>query len=78
MDTAVAVVEIEMLKLVDAVCAGELESFTCTVNVAVPDDAGVPEIAPDEALRDSPLGSDPLVTDQLYGVVPPAAERLAE
>ena len=55
----------EMLKLADAVCAGELESLTCTVKLAVELEAGIPEIAPEEALSESPDGSDPLETDQL-------------
>ena len=35
-----------MLSVALAVCAGLLESVTCTVKVVVPDDVGVPEITP--------------------------------
>src|ERR1700733_2210391 len=57
-----------------AVCAGLPESVACTVNVEVPAVVGVPEMVPSLA-SDSPAGSDPEVTDQLYGLVPPEADR---
>lgn len=64
------------VKLVDCVCAGELESFTCTVNVEFPAAVGVPERTP--ALdRLSPGGSEPDVIDQVYAGVPPVAARVA-
>ena len=63
--TGVTLAEIEMLRLAVAVCAGELESFTCTVNNELPEDDGVPEIAPELAFKESPAGNEPLVTDQL-------------
>ena len=44
----------------------------------VPDPVGVPVICPKEALRESPVGSEPEVIDQVYGVFPPVAERVAE
>jgi hypothetical protein len=48
-----------------AVCAGELESFTCTVNEKVPEAVGVPLIVPVEAVKDKPAGSEPLVRLQV-------------
>lgn len=62
----------------DAVCTGELESVTCTVIENAPLAEGVPVIWPVEEFRDKPVGSDPLVTDHVYGVVPPEAVRVAE
>jgi len=38
-----------------------LASFTCTVKLEVPAAVGVPEMAPDEAFRLNPAGSDPLL-----------------
>jgi len=70
--------EIATLRLAVAVCAGELESFTCTVNDELPEDDGVPEIAPDDEVSDSPAGNEPLEIDQLYGVAPPLAESVLE
>ncbi len=60
-----------------AVCAGLAASVTCTVRLAVPATVGVPLITPVVALRLRPAGSVPLLSDQLYGVVPPVATRLA-
>ncbi|HEX3844224.1 MAG TPA: hypothetical protein VHV80_07680, partial [Steroidobacteraceae bacterium] len=39
---------------------------------------GFPVIAPVAALSDSPDGRDPLLSDHLYGDVPPLAARVAE
>ncbi len=50
---------ITILKLASSVCAGTLESVTFTVNAKVPDWVGVPVIAPEVALSDSPAGSWP-------------------
>jgi hypothetical protein len=63
----------------DALCAGLLESVTVKVSGA-PDIAavGVPVMAPVEAFSDNPAGSVPLVSDQVYGFVPPVAVRFAE
>lgn len=61
-----------------AVCAGELESFTCTVTGNIPSAVGVPLIWPLEAFNESPDGKEPDVIDQVYGVVPPEAVRLVE
>jgi len=52
-------------KLAEAVLAGLLESVTCIVKLEVPDALGVPVIAPDAALRLSPAGSEPEVSDQV-------------
>ena len=54
-----------MLKPWDAVWAGELESFTCTVIGNVPDCVGVPAINPDEAVSVTPVGKEPDVIDQV-------------
>ena len=45
-----------------ALCCDALESFACTVNEKVPVVAGVPLIAPVEAFRLNPAGSEPAVT----------------
>ena len=52
-------------RLAEAVLAGLLESVTCTVKLEVPAAVGVPVMAPVEALRLSPAGSEPLVSDQV-------------
>jgi hypothetical protein len=44
---------------------GLLESVTVTVKLEVPVAVGVPVIAPLEALRLSPAGSEPLVSAQV-------------
>ena len=61
-----------MLRLAVALCTGEVESVTFTVNDEVPAAVGVPLICP-ELPRVSPAGRVPELTDQLYGVVPPLA-----
>jgi len=43
------------------------------VKLKVPADVGVPAKAPLEAFNDSPGGSEPPVTAQVYGVAPPDA-----
>jgi hypothetical protein len=53
-------------------------SVTCTVNDTVPAVVGVPEITPVDAARPNPAGSVPVVTLQLYGVVPPLACSVVE
>ena len=45
-------------------CCVADESFTCTVNVAVPEAVGVPEIAPVELFKLNPAGSEPTVMAQ--------------
>jgi hypothetical protein len=54
-----------MLNPCDAVWAGELESFTCTVIGNVPDCVGVPAINPDEAVSVTPVGKGPDVIDHV-------------
>jgi len=66
-----------MLRLAVALCKGELESVTLTVNDEVPDAVGVPETWP-EGERVSPGGNEPAVMDQLYGAVPPLTDKVAE
>ena len=57
--------------------AGPLESVTLKVSgVLVTATVSLPEIAPVAAFRVNPAGSVPLVTDQVYGVVPPIAARV--
>ena len=66
------------LNVADCVCAGLLESVTLNVSeVAVTAAVGVPVIAPVDGFSVSPDGSVPLVSDQLYGVVPPVAPNAA-
>ena len=55
-----------------ALCGGELESVTFTVNEELPAVVGVPLICP-ELLSVRPAGKLPELSDQLYGVVPPLA-----
>ena len=62
--TGVTAAAITRLKPSDAVWAGELESFTCTVIGNVPDCVGVPLIVPLEA-RVKPVGKFPELTTQL-------------
>jgi hypothetical protein len=45
-----------------------------TANVATPIAVGVPLTTPVEAFKIRPAGSEPLVTDQVMGVVPEAAK----
>ena len=66
-----------MLRFAVALCAGELESVTLTVNEEVPAVVGVPLICP-EPLSVKPAGREPEVSDQLYGVLPPLAASDAE
>jgi hypothetical protein len=55
-----------------AVQAVLLLSVTVTVKVDVPIVVGVPEISPAE-LNDNPAGKLPVVTANVYGLVPPVA-----
>jgi hypothetical protein len=48
-------------------------SVACTVKLLVATAVGVPVMAPVVALSARPAGSAPLVTDQVYGVLPPVA-----
>ena len=63
--TGVTATAITMLKPRDAVWAGELESFTCTVIGNVPDCVGVPLIVPEEAASVRPVGKLPDVIDHV-------------
>jgi hypothetical protein len=56
---------------------GDVLSEAFTTKEYSPGAVGVPVICP-ETESDSPGGKDPLAIDQLYGVVPPVAKRLAE
>src|SRR5260370_4878394 len=60
-------------------CTGLLESLTLKVSAA-PDTAvvGVPVMAPVAVFSDNPVGNVPLVSDQVYGVLPPDAVSVAE
>ena len=61
-----------------AFCAGLPESLTLNVKaVALADAVGVPVIAPVAAFNVSPEGSVPLVRVQVYGGVPPDADKEA-
>jgi hypothetical protein len=62
--------------LAEALCTGELESVTFTVNEAVPAVVGVPLTTP-PLLSVNPVGNAPEMTDQLYGLVPPLAAGVA-
>jgi hypothetical protein len=62
-----------------AVSAAELESFTWIVKETVPDWVGVPFNAPLVAFSATPAGrEEPVATDQVYGVLPPLAVKVAE
>jgi hypothetical protein len=58
------------------VCALDSESVTCTLNIDVPLELGVPEITP-AWLRLKPEGNSPLKSDHVYGGAPPAACKFA-
>jgi hypothetical protein len=69
-----------MLRFADAVClVGDSLSVTVTVKLTVPVKVpvGVPEIAPVLAFKDRPAGRLPVVIDHVYGVMPPAAAKVA-
>ncbi len=53
------------------------ESFTCTVKLAVPAAAGIPEIVPPGASV-SPAGSAPVLTLHVYPPLPPVAASVCE
>ena len=63
--TGAAAATMTMLNPCDAVWAGELESFTCTVIGNVPDCVGVPLISPDETVSVTPAGKEPEVIDHV-------------
>ena len=72
---AAATAMLSALLLVAAVLA---ESRTRTVKLDVATAVGVPLTVPVAAFKVSPAGSEPLVTDQLYGPVPPVAANAPE
>ena len=76
--TLVGAEEMVTLKVLLATCWGLPASLTWAVKVKVPALAGVPLIAPLAALSAKPPGRDPLAIAQVYGVVPPVAESVAE
>ena len=53
-----------------------LASTALIVKLKVPDEVGVPVIAPVAGLSDSPLGSAPAETENVYGATPPEAETV--
>lgn len=65
-----------MLRLSVADAVVPALSRTSTMKVNEPAAVGVPETVPEED-RLSPLGNEPLNTDQVYGVVPPLAASVA-
>jgi hypothetical protein len=66
-----------MVKLAELLRAcGVVESNTVTLKVHIPAVVGVPEIAPFVEFRVSPAGIAPELIDQVYGTVPPVADRL--
>ena len=67
-----------MLKLTESVVAGDAESVTLIVKLEAPAVVGVPEIAPVAAVSVRPVGSEPEVMLQLYGVVPLDAANVVE
>jgi hypothetical protein len=70
--------EIVNVSLTDLLPAGVLESATWNVRaVLVTACVGVPVIAPVAAFNVRPAGSVPLVSDHVYGGVPPVAAKTA-
>jgi len=70
--------EIVNISLADLLPGGALESATWNVRaVPVTVCVGVPVIAPVEAFNIRPVGKIPLVSDHVYGGVPPVAAKTA-
>ena len=70
--------EIVNVILTDLLTGGVLESATWNVRAAfVTACVGVPVIAPVAAFNMRPAGSVPLVSDHVYGGVPPVAAKTA-
>jgi hypothetical protein len=76
----VVVIESAALTVIEStwVAVRDPLSVTRTVKFAVPAVVGVPASAPDEASNENPAGNVPTATAQVYGVVPPAAAKVAE
>jgi hypothetical protein len=56
-----------------AVAGAAALSLTSTVKLELPTAVGVPPIAPVDASKDKPAGSEPALTDHVYGETPPEA-----
>ena len=52
-------------------------SVTCTVSRKLPELVGMPLISPVDELSVKPTGSEPVLTLNVYGGVPPAAARVS-
>jgi hypothetical protein len=65
------------VRLSDFEAVKEFASVTCTVKLLVPVAVGVPEITPVVGVSANPAGNVPERMDQVYGVVPPLAARVA-
>jgi hypothetical protein len=74
-DTETCVVYTLSVKDADAVFGVGLLSVTVTAKGNAPGVVGAPDSTP-EADKLTPLGNEPLVTEKLYGVVPPLATRV--
>jgi len=73
-----AVEEIVNISFTDLVTGGVLESATWNVRgVLVTVCVGVPVIAPVAAFNMRPAGNVPLLSDHIYGGVPPVAANMA-
>ena len=55
---------------------GVVESVTLMEKLNDPAVVGVPLICPIEAFNERPAGNAPVLTDQVYGVVPPVAANV--
>jgi hypothetical protein len=77
--TASALGDVASASNTDCVCTGWPESATvkpnCTFRATT---VGVPLIAPVAASNDKPAGKVPVVTDHVYGGVPPVAINVVE
>jgi hypothetical protein len=60
-----------------ALSAGTSESVTLTWNLKMPGAVGRPAMTPFDESSDSPAGSNPDASDQVYGATPPSAPRTA-
>ena len=65
-------------KVLVMVFAEEDESLTWIVKLKVPKVVGVPEITPVAPFNVNPVGRDPELIFQLYGLVPPVACKVCE
>ena len=76
----VVVIERAALTVIESGCVAVRAplSVTRTVKFEVPAVVGAPVIAPDDAFNDNPAGKVPVITSHVYGMVPPAATRVAE